>query len=246
MKKTVAVIIRFGIRLLSLAIVGVLVVLYRSSFATKDVLVPILVLATMAGLLIADIVEYFLLKKLALDHQMFCYNKLSRWICDKWRIIRKIPLIVYFFVGFLLKLFIGLVFPNLSEQGANISITEGVPILSIIFAALILAPLIETLLFQVLPIEISNKITKKCTGKPCILFSIIVSALLFAVEHRFSIEYMYYAFIMGLYLSFFYVFTSKVYGKDWKKGYIATVLLHIFFNIFAIASLLILNTIKGN
>lgn len=246
MTRTTAVLIRFGIRLLSLIIVGVLVILFRTSLATKDGLTPFLVLVIMVGLLIADIVEYFIFKRLAPNYQKFGYKKISRWICGNWKTIRKIPVIVYFFIGFLWKIIIGVFIPDLLEEGANISITKGASIPSIIFVALILAPLIETLLFQVLPIEISNKITNKCTGKPCVLFSIMVSALLFAVEHRFSIKYMCYAFVMGLYLSFFYLFISRIYGNNWKKGYAATVLLHFLFNFFAVASLLILNSIKGN
>ncbi len=112
----------------------------------------------------------------------------------------------FFLIGFLWKILIGFFIPDLSEEGVNINLAEGVSISSIIFVALVLAPLIETLLFQVLPIEISNKITNKCTGKSCVLFSITVSALLFAVEHRFSIGYMCYAFFMGLYFAYLYIY----------------------------------------
>lgn len=147
-----------------------------------------------------------------------------------------------FLVGILWKILAGIIFPDLSNEGANNSITEGVSISSFIVVALIIVPLIETFFFQVLPIEISNRITKKCTGKPCALFSIVVSALLFAVEHRFSIAYMLYAFAMGLYLAFFYSYTSRVYGKNWKKGFAATALLHLLFNVLAFAAMIILNS----
>ena len=245
MEKKAAITFRYGIRLLTLIIVGGIAVLFRTSLATKNGMATFIVLATMLGLLIADLIEYYAFKRSAPNYQRFGYKNLNNWLCGICRHIRKIRFAVYFLIGFLWKILLGIFVPDLSNEGANALITEDAPIATIVLFVLILAPLFETLVFQVLPVELSNKITKKYTGKSCVLFSIVVSALLFAVEHRFSIEYMCFAFFLGLYLSFFYSYTSRVYGKNWKKGYAATVLLHLIFNLFAFAAMMILNNFKG-
>lgn len=74
---------------------------------------------------------------------------------------------------------------------------------------------------------------KRITGKTSILFSIVLSALLFALEHHFSTEYIFFAFLIGLYLAFFYSYTYRVYGKKWFKSFALTALLHFALNLLA-------------
>lgn len=172
--------------------------------------------------------------------------RLNKCVCGIWRHLRKIPVVVFYLIGILWKILAGIISPDLSKEGVNINVVNGSPISFLVVVVIVLAPVLETFFFQVIPIEISNRITKKLTGKPCMMFSIVVSALLFAVEHRFSIAYMCFAFIVGLYLAFFYSYISKIYRNNWKKGFAATVLLHTIFNCLAIASLMILNSLSGN
>ena len=233
------------IRILLLVIVGFVLYHYRASFANKD-LAALTILATMLALFVADMATVLFHKTNAIDYQRYSYVHLNKCICGMWRHLRRIPIATYFFIGILWKILAGIISPDLSMEGVNKNVAAGSQISFLVVVVIIIAPVFETFIFQVLPIEISNRITKKYTGKPCVLFSIAVSALLFAVEHRFSIAYMCFAFILGLYLAFFYSYTSRVYRKNWKKGFAATVLLHMIFNCLALAALLILNSLSGN
>lgn len=243
MRQTIAM--EYVIRILLLIFVSSLMACFRASFANEAELVSLYIVSILLALFISDLICHFLYRQSIHKYHRFSYKCLNKRICNVWRLIRKAPVVVYLFVGILWKILVGIVSPDLSSDGANNSIAEGVSISFFVIIALILAPVLETLLFQVLPIEISNRITKKCTGKPCTLFSIVVSSLLFSIEHRFSTTYMCYAFVLGLYLAFFYLYTSRIFGKNWRKGFAATVLLHLFFNSLAFVAMAILNSQGG-
>lgn len=163
---------------------------------------------------------------------------MNKRLCIIWRHLRKRPVVVYFFIGILWKILAGIITPDLTEQGINNSISRGVSITSFLLAALVMAPLVETFLFQVLPIELFNRVTKRITGKTSILFSIVVSAILFAIAHHYSIEYMFFAFLLGLYLAFFYSYTYRIFGKKWLKSFASTALLHFVFNLLAAGAII--------
>lgn len=233
------------IRIFLLVFVGFLMYSYRASFSDED-LAALTILATMLALFVADYAGILFHKSRAIDYHSHCNVRLNKRICGTWRHLRSIPVAAYYFIGILWKILAGIASPDLSKEGVNIKVANSSPISFLVVVVIIIAPVFETFIFQVLPIEISNRITKKHTGKPCVLFSIVVSALLFAVEHRFSIAYMCFAFIIGLYLAFFYSYMSKIYRNNWKIGFAATVLLHIIFNCLALAALMILNNLSGN
>lgn len=144
--------------------------------------------------------------------------RLNKCVCGIWRHLRKIPVVVFYLIGILWKILAGIISPDLSKEGVNIKVANSSPVSFLVVVVIIIAPVFETFIFQVLPIEISNRITKKHTGKPCMMFSIVVSALLFAVEHRFSIAYMCFAFIVGLYLAFFIHISQRFIEITGKKG----------------------------
>lgn len=242
MKRTDLLILRFVLRLPALVLGGLVLVYGRNLFADKMAYAACLVLILMLGLCLADVAEYFLFKRIAPSYRKFSYRGQDKWLCSTWRRLRRIPVAVYFLMGLLWKIFAGIITPDLSKEGINNSLAEGESFFLIVLLLLLFAPLVETLFFQVLPIEISNRVTKKCTGKPCVLFSIVVSALLFALEHRFSPAYMCYAFVLGLYLAFFYSYISKINGNKWGRGFVMTALLHLLFNSLALLAMVILNS----
>jgi hypothetical protein len=103
--------------------------------------------------------------------------------------------------------------------------TEG-PDVSSFFIIVILAPILETLLHQHLPFKLmqSWSWTKNKYG-----FYIIVSAILFGLIHAYSLQYMIFAFSVGLILAYMYFFYSKSPGKSFWS----TTLIHAMRNLFA-------------
>lgn len=244
MEKDRADILNLAILFISLLSAALIVCIFRASLSNSkmEAIATFVIVTIMICFFFADIIGYFVFNKIAPNFQRYKDVHLNKRLCNIWRTIRKLPVVAYFFIGLLLKLLIGMLTPNLSNEGVNSSIAEGASISIYVVVVMIITPLLETLVFQVMPIEISNRITIKCTGKPCVLFSITISALLFAIEHRFSIEYMCFAFVLGLYLAFFYSFSFRVYGKNRIKGFAMTALLHFIFNIIAFAAIMILNS----
>lgn len=173
------------------------------------------------------------------------FESLDKKLCNIWRHLRKRSVAVYFLLGILWKILVGIITPDLTEQGINNSILKGASIRSFLLVALVMAPLIETLVFQVLPIEIFNRVTKRINkGKSCVLFSIVLSALIFGLAHHYSIEYIFFAFLLGLYLAFFYSYTYRVFGKNWMKGFASTALLHFVFNLLAACAVIVGNSFQ--
>ena len=112
----------------------------------------------------------------------------------------------------------------------------GQSIIFVILVGLLLSPLIETLIFQFLTIEFIRWITKKTSGRPYSIFAGIISAATFALMHFYSAKYIVSAFITGLYLSFVYIFFCVNTGEK-KRGFFATVLMHLLLNLLPFAQM---------
>lgn len=112
----------------------------------------------------------------------------------------------------------------------------GQSIIFVVLVGLLLSPLIETLLFQFLTIEFIRWITKKTSGRPYSIFAGIISAAAFASMHFYSVKYIVSAFIIGLYLSFVYLFFCVKTGKK-MRGFFATVLMHFLLNLLPFAQM---------
>ncbi|WP_410478286.1 type II CAAX prenyl endopeptidase Rce1 family protein [Pedobacter frigiditerrae] len=85
---------------------------------------------------------------------------------------------------------------------------------------IIIAPIMETLIFQFGVIETVKK--KKST-----LISCILSALFFAIFHCYNFYYFLFAFSAGLLFSYLYCI-----GKTPLKGFLLTLSAHILYNTF--------------
>jgi membrane protease YdiL (CAAX protease family) len=91
----------------------------------------------------------------------------------------------------------------------------------------IFGPLIETAIFQYLPITIYKKyITSKSKNKELIL--IIISALIFGLTHNYNLFRIIDATIAGIIFAFIFFYFS---GKG-KSGFFYTFLIHAIFNTY--------------
>lgn len=96
----------------------------------------------------------------------------------------------------------------------------------------ILAPILETLIFQYGSIEILNLIPY-FKGKNVIIT--IISALLFGIAHSYSLLYIFFGFTIGLLLAYSYiVYKKKNFSAFWVvfwihciRNTISTILLYI-------------------
>lgn len=91
------------------------------------------------------------------------------------------------------------------------------------FYSIIIAPPIETLLFQYAPIKFFGTYSFLNKRKGLI---ITISALLFGVCHTSSLYTMIYAFHMGFVIASFYMITDKN-----KNAFMHTTILHSLFNL---------------
>jgi membrane protease YdiL (CAAX protease family) len=92
--------------------------------------------------------------------------------------------------------------------------------------AVLLAPLLETLIFQAVPILILKKYTGFRPGTV-----VLVSSFWFAAAHSYSIAYVFYAFLIGLLLAYSYViYVEKAVSAFWVVAAI-----HSLRNLFSFA-----------
>lgn len=113
---------------------------------------------------------------------------------------------------------------------------SGQSIIFVVLVGLLLSPLIETFLFQFLTIEFIRWITNKTSGRPYAIFAGIISAAAFGLMHFYSVKYIVSTFLLGLYLSFVYIFFCVKTGKK-TRGFFATVLMHFLLNLLPFAQM---------
>ena len=93
--------------------------------------------------------------------------------------------------------------------------------------AVIVVPLIETLIFQSLIIEVICKIIKRPRRNICI--AVLVSSLAFGLNHSYSLSYVIFTFFGGIGLALAYYL-----GRYRKEGAITLVfILHSMYNLLA-------------
>jgi len=138
----------------------------------------------------------------------------------------KAPAYIFFLVFFLPSLLLGAITTFLPEpESAGYWETDIIVVDLVI--AVIAAPLIETLLFQSLIIEIICRIIKRPRNN--ILLAVLVSSLAFALNHTYSIIYVVFTFFVGIIYAFAYYL-----GRYRKESAIILVfLLHSLDNLLA-------------
>ena len=107
----------------------------------------------------------------------------------------KAPAYIFFLVFFFPSLLLGAITTFLPiPESANYWETD-IIVVDLVIAA-IAAPLIETLLFQSLIIEIICRIIKR--PRTNVLIAVLVSSLAFALSHTYSIIYVVFNFFVGI------------------------------------------------
>lgn len=106
-----------------------------------------------------------------------------------------------------------------------------------VMIGILIAPLVETLLFQTLVYFVLSRINLFNQRK---ILIIIVSAILFAVEHIYSVQYMIYTFVMGAFLMYAYIISKG------KNPFLRVFLIHLMINSIAFLLDILTDWIKRN
>ncbi len=106
---------------------------------------------------------------------------------------------------------------------------ESMSLISQFIFAVVIVPLLETLLFQLLPISLLRKFTGFSSGTV-----IIISSMLFGLQHCYSPMYILHGFLIGLVLAYSYI----VYENRENSSYWVVCSIHSLRNCF---SLVIIN-----
>lgn len=142
-----------------------------------------------------------------------------------------VSFILKIIVGITVGIIIALFFPHyqIPTQAIGSDIQQKKTRLSALIEAIVLAPLIETLIGQVIPIVIIQRFTKK------IIIPILVSSIIFAGLHE---EPFLIASIFPLAVMLAWSFTLKK-KRSGLEGYFTTVAIHALHNAAAAALILL-------
>jgi len=136
----------------------------------------------------------------------------------------KAPAYIYILVFFFPSVLLGAITTFLPEPDMTGSFVTDSIVLDLLIAVIV-APLLETLLFQSLIIEIICKIIKR--PRRNIYIAVMVSSLAFALNHTYSLGYVIMTFFWGI------IFALAYYlGRYRKEGPIILVfLIHSIYNL---------------
>jgi membrane protease YdiL (CAAX protease family) len=139
---------------------------------------------------------------------------------------------------FLLSSYVVLVFfiPILVVMLATGVNTEGGPEVAPdkVIELMVIAPVVETLVYQYLIIRLFMYFAKSRKYYPC---AILISAIAFGLAHTYNPAYIFFAFFIGLVLAYMYYF----YSKEPLKAFWTVVLVHGIRNGIAIATVDLFN-----
>lgn len=132
-----------------------------------------------------------------------------------------------FFLIFLFKLINGYVFTYINYRYFKLenAIFEELSEKEMFFLAVVLAPIIETLIFQLFLYRLINKTRINNTS-----IIIILMSFAFSQAHWYHWLYVVAAFINGLFLNYFYLHTYR--NKNESIAVLLTIVLHSSYNLF--------------
>lgn len=105
------------------------------------------------------------------------------------------------------------------------------PFKALLIIAVIILPIIETLIFQHYIILFFRKIYVK--KNQVILFPMLYSAIAFSLAHIYSIYYMIDTFIMGLYFAYAYIYILDKF-KSKTHAFLVVLICHSLLNLHAV------------
>lgn len=103
--------------------------------------------------------------------------------------------------------------------------------IGLFFMVVVVAPLVETLIFQVIPIELIQKILKKRAN----ILAVFVSALFFSYAH---IGYSFWYFILIIPLGFLLAESYMIFQKKEQSSYWIVTAIHALRNLIAFVFIL--------
>lgn len=138
----------------------------------------------------------------------------------------------YFITLLILQIFSGHLFSFLcpfviGEEACNVKYLETEGLLKIFLLGSIFAPLIETALFQHLPVTIYYKYVRPSSRKNKLIL-IIISSIIFGLTHNYNIIRIIDSTIAGLIFISIYFY----YKERGKSGFFYTFLIHSLFNTY--------------
>ena len=150
------------------------------------------------------------------------------WKLNKFFLKKKYPvqLLLLWLLNFavLIPIFLPVVFVLNEVVGEN----EAGPDIhdsSLWFRTIVIAPVLETLIYQHLIFWLYKNIVKTSKYYAC---AILISAILFGIAHTYSLQYIFFAFFVGLVLGYSYYF----YHKNPKKAFWSVAIVHCMQNSF--------------
>jgi len=105
-------------------------------------------------------------------------------------------------------------------------------LLSKFYLSVILAPIVETFILTIIPFYVLKKLSVTNS-----YFIVFLLSFIFAIAHTYSIYYIVFAFISGLFFNLFFMIIEN--KTNLKTAFIYTAIFHSLYNLFAF----IMNTI---
>ncbi|GAB3666558.1 hypothetical protein GCM10028791_42380 [Echinicola sediminis] len=124
------------------------------------------------------------------------------------------------------------------DEIAKISYLEGKNLSYIFLVTVIIAPLLETFVFQYFIIEVVLFIFKKFSFPFGINCSVIFSSIMFGLAHSYNVYYVLNTFLVGVLYALFYLMARK--RRD-ISGYITVTSVHVYNNLFVFVMMDLLN-----
>lgn len=131
--------------------------------------------------------------------------------------------ITAFGVLYFLTTLISVIGNFIQENAYQIDALEGKSLILVFFLLVVVAPVVETFIFQYGIIELCLLVRSKYNKQ----IALFVSALLFGLSHSYNIIYIVFATIMGAALAFYYLCFRKY---ETKYAILAIMILHALLN----------------
>lgn len=138
---------------------------------------------------------------------------------------------IIFVSGGILLYFLQVLFLDIFSEGFS-NVERNCTIIDMIVVSLVIAPIIETLIFQYLILKLPFRFFRLKKTKLNVITLCAISSLIFGSQHYYNIGYMIFATILGFYLSFTFTYV-EFKSENRISGYKLVVSIHFFINLTA-------------
>jgi uncharacterized protein len=133
-----------------------------------------------------------------LNLNIYLLRYFDQMVSNPYRLIVTMPLLYLIFNILIFHIFGGI---NVTCSGGGIFCNDGLA--EQFFISVIIGPVIETLLFHFLLMELLLFLFKKANHRYFLV--IIISSIIFAISHRFQVHFLIMSFIGGIILASSYI-----------------------------------------